>query len=203
MVDLSAYKNIESVLLARITVDEYKADANDEYHQEILKFNDSQTALELILEDGTHELFVGLGNFVSISSTKSELRASSGDLTIGISGIPDSAISEIVNSRLKGSKVEIYRAVVNSSTRVVIATVGRYFGIVNNYSLVETWDLGNGTNMINIICKSHIDNLQNQIKGRRTNPYDEALYFPNDKGFTRVPSLIDATYDFGGSTTTK
>ena len=204
-VNLSTYNQVACALLVRITIEKYRSIVEEPYRTEILKFNDSKYTITLVNKDGQNEVYTALGNFVSITDTRSELRASNTELTIGIAGIPNSAISEISSSMFKGSKVEIYRVIVDAATGTPLAIdgnpVGRFFGIVSNYSFNETWNLGQSTNIINIICTSHINNLQHQIKGRRTNPYDESLLYPTDNGFSRVPTIIGASYDFGTKST--
>lgn len=201
-INLSLYNEIACALLVRITVKNYSTTPGGPYSQQILKFSDSKYPISLNTDAGI-ETYVGLGNFVNISSAASELRASNGDLTISLAGVPDSAISEMVNSRLKGSKVEIYRVIMDAATGIPYNIdgnpAGRFFGIISNYALTETWESGTSTNIIEIICSSHIAHLENIISGRRTNPYDQALLYPDDLGFTNVPSIINASYDFGGN----
>jgi hypothetical protein len=78
----------------------------------------------------------------------------------------------------------------------------KYRGFVNNYSLQEDFDIVSrtSTNSIILICNSAVDVLQNKFTGRKTNPESQKKFFPNDVSMDRVPTLENATFDFGGPT---
>ena len=201
--DLSTYDSIACALLVRITCTKYRTTASGEYTTEVLKFNDSGYVISIDFGTGTPEEYKGLGRLVSISSSRNELRNSSNEVTIAISGIPDSSIAEIMNSKLKGSQVEIFRVLINPQTGEVLNIAGnpagRFYGLVTNFSLEETYDevARLSTNTIGLVCTSHLGWLSQRIQGRRTNPYDQEAYFPGDKSFSKVPSLIGVTYNWG------
>jgi hypothetical protein len=149
------------------------------------------------------ESYVGLGKLLGVTSTVSELKGSTSTVTLTISGIPNTSINEILTSSLKGSPVKIYRVVFNPVNNVQLAIpgnpAGRFFGIVNNYTLEEDFDIENrtSTNTINIECNSVMEFLENKISGRKTNPESMKLFYPNDVSFDRVPNLVGANFNFG------
>lgn len=198
MINLTSYKSIQSHLFVRIQVDYYKSSPSATPEAKVLTFSDR---LEPYTLDG--ELYQGLGRLMNITSTSSEIRASSGDLTITISGIPDSSIYEIVNSRIKGCPVRITRVFFNPTTNEPLEIDGnplaRFRGFVNNYGLNEEYDNSSLTssNTITLICASAIDVLSNKYAGRKTNPYSEKKFYPLDLSMDRVPTLEKATFDFG------
>lgn len=198
MIDLTSYSSIQSNLFVRIHVAEYKVNPGDAYQDVVLKFSDKRGTFLL---DG--EEYIGLGSLMGITSTSSEIRASSGELTITISGIPNTSIFEIVNSKIKGCPVRISRVLFDPVTGEQLDIEGnplaRFRGFVNNFSLEETWDFNTRTssNTITLICASSIDVLSNKFAGRKTNPYSEKKYFPSDLSMDRVPTLENATFDFG------
>lgn len=201
-VNLSSYDTIGSALLVRITVIDYRLIAGAEPIETVLKFTDSNTTITVNTNSGT-ENYVGAGNLMSVTTSRSELRASGSDITISLSGIPNTSIDEIVNSTIKGSRVEVYRVLTNTSTgQPLVITgnpVGRFFGIVTNYALEEDYDVNarTATNTISLICSSWIGVLDKKISGRKTNPYDQKLFYPGDTSMDRVPSLVGANYQFG------
>lgn len=201
--NLNGYNSIACALLVRITCTKYRTTPIGEYTTEILKFNDSGYTVTLDMGDGNIEEYRGLGRLVSISSSRNELRNSSNEVTIAITGIPDSSIAEIMNSKFKGSKVEIFRVLIDPQTGNVLNIpgnpAGRFYGLVTNFSLEETYDNSArlSTNTIGLVCTSHLGWLAQRIQGRRTNPYDQEAYFPGDNSFSRVPSLIGVTYNWG------
>jgi len=197
-INLSSYASIQSHLCVRIQVDQYKASSGGSYTSQTLLFSDSRSNITI-----GGETYLPLGNLMGITTTTSEIRASGDQLTITISGIPDTSIAEIVNSRFKGSSVKVYRMLFDAVTGTQLAIsgnpVGRFFGIVNNYSLQEEYDVATrvSSNTIVIVCSSTVKMLSNKVSGRRTNPSDQKQFYPSDLSMDRVPKLIGANYQFG------
>lgn len=194
--DLSSYKSIGSNLFVRIDVQDYWD--GSAFTPTILRFSDRRTTETINGED-----YLGIGNLMSISTTSSELRVSGNELTITVSGIPNSSIAEIVQSRIKGSPVSVYRKLYNATTDVALNItgnpLGRFFGYVNNYSLSEEYDIETRTssNTIALICTSMVDVLSNKVAGRATNQESEKTFFPNDLSMDRVTALEGMTFNFG------
>lgn len=197
-INLSTYDSIETGLFVRIQVDYYKTSPSATPVMTQLRFSDYKGTVVI-----NGESYVGLGRLLSISSSSSELKPTSGSVTVTVSGIPNTSIAEIVNSRMKGCPVEIYRVVFDPVTGTQLAIsgnpAGRFFGIVSNYTLEEDYDLEArvATNTISMICTSNIDFLQNKISGRKTNPESMKKFYPTDVSFDRVPSLVGANFNFG------
>lgn len=147
--------------------------------------------------------YAGLGKLLGLSASQSELRVSGNDVTITISGIPDSSIAEIINSRIKGSKVTIYRALFNANTEQLISITGnpmtRFIGFVNNLALDEEYDTENrnSSNTLILTCASVVDILSDKISGRKTNPSSMKKFYPSDISMDRVPTLENSFFDFG------
>jgi hypothetical protein len=192
------YSSIQTNLFVRLQIDEYRTSSAGAYTSQVLRFSDSRINYTI-----NSEVYTGLGNLLGVTNSSSEIRPSSGELTITISGIPNTSIDEIVNSRIKGSPVTVYRAFFDVTTGTFInfgsEAYGRFFGFVNSYSLQEEYDIDarTATNTIILICNSSIDVLNNKTSGRRTNPNSEKSFYPNDLSMDRVPTLKNATFDFG------
>lgn len=190
---------IETGLFVRIDVEYYKATASATPTHEILRFSDYKSSVTINGEE-----YLGLGGLVGIGSSTSELRTSSGSLTITISGIPNTSIAQIVNSRIKGSPIEVHRILLVPNTTgaapsVALDPVGRFFGIVSNYSLEENYDIETRTssNTIALICSSSIEHLNNKVAGRKTNPTSMKSFYSTDLSMDRVPNLVGANFNFG------
>jgi hypothetical protein len=198
MPSLLDYSSIQTNLFVRLQIDDYRTSSSGTYSSQVLRFSDKRSNYTI---DG--EVYTGLGNLLGITNSSSEIRTSSGELTITISGIPNTSIAEIVNSRIKGSPVNVYRAFFDVSNEAFIdfgvEAFGRFKGFVNSYSLTEDYDIEarTATNTIVLICNSSIDVLNNKTAGRRTNPNSQKLFYPNDLSMDRVPTLKNATFDFG------
>ena len=197
-IDLSSYTSIETGLFVRIDVTEYRTTSTGTYANEILRFSDYRRSVDI-----DSETYLGLGRLIGVTATSSELKSSSGSVTITISGIPDSSIAEIVNSRIKGSSISIYRVVFDAATGQQLAITGnpagRFFGIVSNYTLEEDYDIEARTasNTIALECSSSAEFLANKVTGRKTNPKSMKTFYSTDVSMDRVPNLIGANFNFG------
>ncbi len=198
--DFSSYSSIESGLFVKIVCTYYKTSPSASPISQTLRFSDLNRTVTV---DGAS--YTGLGNLMGITSTSTELKVTNNDLTITITGIPNTSIAEIINSRIKGSRVTIFRAFYDVSSGTILPVAGnpmtRYSGIVNNYGINEEYDVESRSaiNTINLMCSSFIDVLGNTTKGRRTNPEDEKKFFPNDLSMDRVPTLNRSNFNFGAA----
>lgn len=198
MIDLTSYTKIQSNLFVRIQIDEYTTTSGGSYTSEVLNISDLSYPFDV---EG--ETYTGLGKLLNITSTNSELRVSGGEVTITLSGIPNSSIAEIVNSKIKGSGVKIYRVLFDGTTGEYLSItgnpVGRFNGYINNYSLQEDYDIDSrtSTNTLVLTCSSIVEILNNKIAGRKTNPSSMKKFFPSDLSMDRVPSIENTTFNFG------
>ena len=53
---------------------------------------------------------------------------------------------------------------------------------------------------VNFDCSSTVELLSRKKGGRRTNPESMRKFFPGDKSFDRVPAIVNANINFGGTT---
>jgi len=184
---LSTYKSVETALIVKLELPDGD-----------LLFSDYNTAL---IADG--QTVEGLGRFIAITNTTSELRVSNDTLTLSLSGIPDSSLQSLINSRMKGSYVSVIRVFFDPVTKDFLDIpqnfLGRFFGVVNNYSLDEEWDYTARTskNTVAIVCSSLVSVLERKYAGRRTNPDDQKKFYPGDLAFDRIPALVNSNFQFG------
>lgn len=191
-IDLSPYQSIQSALFIKITI------YDDVGVDEILTFSDYFKALTL---DGTN--YTGLGQLLSVTETVSDLRAAPQELTITISGIPTTNLQDFLNKSIKGSEVSVMRGIFDPQTGILLSIAGnpagRFYGIVNNYSINEDYpEFGkDATNSISIICTSTIGTLDRKIAGRFTNPTSQKSFYPSDTSMDRVPNIAGTNLNFG------
>ena len=111
-----------------------------------------------------------------------------------------------MNANIKGSPIKVLRVFFNATTGSVLSIAGnpsgRFFGLVNNYSLDEEYDVSTrtGINTITLSCSSLTEILENKIAGRKTNPSSFKSYYSTDLSMDRVPSLVNSNFDFGKKT---
>lgn len=179
---------VQTALFVRIDVPDYA----------VLRFSNFNRPITI-----NDESYTALGTLVGITNSSNNLRADNGTLTITIAGIPNSSIAEIVDNKIKGSDVQVWRMFFNPMTgqslNLPANPIGRFHGIVNNYSLEEDWSQGSQTvtNTISIICSSSVQVLSNKIAGRRTNPTDQKKFYPSDVSMDRVSILSTTNFNFG------
>jgi hypothetical protein len=185
-IDLRNRSAVQSAMFVRIDVPDY----------EVLLFSDFDRPYTIDEEE-----YSPLGQLMGISSTSSDLRSTTGELTITISGIPNSSIVEVINNRFRGSSVRVWRVLFDAATSqpLAFAPQGRFQGIVNNYSIEEEYDASaqSATNTVLFTCSSAQELFNNKVAGRRTNPVDQKLFYPNDVSMDRVPKLANANINFG------
>jgi hypothetical protein len=187
-VDLSQYSSLQSNLFVKIVVPGYATLAFSDYFKPVTF-------------SGTN--YQALGQLVTVTETTSNLRAAPEELTVVISGIPENRISEILDNKIKGSRIEVLRAFFNASTGELLNIqgnpAGKFRGVVSNYSINDdlTEDAMTGTISIVLTATSVIDLLNNKITGRRTNPQSHNEFYPNDQSMNRVPALAKSNFNFG------
>jgi hypothetical protein len=190
-IDLSQYRSIQSNMFVKLDIPGYA----------VLAFSDYYQALTL---GGTN--YQALGQLLAITNTTSSLRAAPEELTVTISGIPEGRISEILDNKIKGSRIEVLRAFFDPTTGELLNITGnpagKFKGVISNFSINDDLAEGGDTGTITIVLSatSVIELLNNKVTGRRTNPLDHKEYFPNDLSMDRVPALAKSNFNFGAPT---
>jgi hypothetical protein len=145
--------------------------------------------------------YTNIGNLLKITPTTNDLRATASEMGITLSGLVSSSVSQVLNSPIKGSEIEIYRGFFDPATNTLLNLSPnanpslKFKGIVTNYSVNETFEseTRSMSTDITLTCNSEIEVLSNKVNGRRTNPRD----FPQDKSMDRVSALANSNYQFG------
>lgn len=187
-IDLSSYRSIQTNLFVRLDIPGYQ----------VLTFSDLHKNITF---GGT--AYTGLGQLLSITNTTNNLRSAPEEASVTISGIPTSNITDILNNKVKGSNIKIYRGffdpISGELLNIVGNPAGKFQGVVSNFDITDDLEMGSDTGTITLIltCTSVVELLNNKITGRRTNPVDQELFYPGDKSMDRVPSLAKSNFNFG------
>jgi hypothetical protein len=192
MIDLSSFGAIRTAMFVRIDVPDYQ----------VLAFSDYYRPYEI---SGT--TYNSLGSLMSIGPNVNSLAPTDQQLVVTISGIPNSRLSEILNTRIKGSVVEIQRGIFDANTAQPLSIpgnggsniVGRFRGRVINTGITEDYDNINSTSSVTVqfICASTVGLLVNKISGRRTNQRSQQAWFPIDTSMNTVSALARSNINFG------
>lgn len=148
--------------------------------------------------------FSGLGSYLGISQIQQDIKASSVDLTVSLTGIDPDNISIILSSDIKGSRIEIWRGFLDSNNQIeTISSVQQFFkryqGIISNISINEDYNEQARTRIATCVvsCASMRIVLDNRIAGIRTNPNNWKFLYPGDTSMDRVPVIASTYFDFG------
>jgi len=169
----------------------------------VLRLSTYHKPINLTEPDGIVYQYEAAGVFLSISESVSELRASSVETSLALSGIPIQYAQIVQAQRIKGSRIDVYRVFTDPVTDQVLAISGNpvfmFRGIVSNYGFSETFNEFSldATLVVNLSCTSLVDMLNTKITGRRTNSESMRQYYPSDTSFDRVTNLIGRPFDFG------
>ena len=145
--------------------------------------------------------YTQLGYFLQMSELQDDIKPTTNQVQIAMAGVPSDVVPDFpniaLNSKIKGSRIRIYRAFFENNA--LVDAYLRFSGYVSNYSLNETWE--DDTRMtsfsISLQCSNILALLERQYSGRRTNEKDQKSYYPTDTGMDRVKVLADSSFDFG------
>lgn len=147
--------------------------------------------------------FSGYGSFLQLSPTQRNIKSTSDDLSVGISGLKTENVSLMLSANIKGSIVEVWRGFFDSNNQIITSPSTQFFkryqGIVNNVSIQEEFNEEARIRTATCImtCASFRTILENRMAGIRTNPIQWQTLHPNDTSMDRVPSIVSQYFDFG------
>ena len=196
-INLSGYSSVGVCLCVRLDIPEYG----------VLRLSTFHKHISITESDGYDYAYSPAGVLMSVSEGVSELRASSVETAVGLSGIPVEYAITVQAARLKGSRIEIRRVFCDPITDNPLAISGNpvfmFQGVVTNYGFSETYNEWSDESslIINLSCSSLVDMLNTKITGRRTNQESMSQYYPSDSSFNRITNLIGRPFDFGAPVT--
>lgn len=151
--------------------------------------------------------FTNLGSLLQLSDIKRDVKATSSDLSVSLTGVDGTNIAIVLGSDIKGSRIEVWRGFLDSNNQIIQSPSQQFFkryqGIVSNYSITEDWNEQVRTRVatVGLSCASFRTILENRVGGVRTTPKIWQVYYPNDTSMNRVPSIAGSYFDFGGQPT--
>jgi hypothetical protein len=139
---------------------------------------------------------------MAVGTQQRDIRVTSFDTSIVLSGLGDENIYLALGTRIKGSLVQIYRGFYDENY-ILENAVLRFNGIITGYSITQDFDSIENRNIYSVImnASSYKTVLENRIAGRKTSPnhWNEYADAPAtfDSSMTNVPNLINVYFDFG------
>lgn len=154
-----------------------------------------------ITVDGT--TYTGLGDLLSLGDIQRDIKATSDDLSITLTGIDGNNVHMLLYEDIKGSLVEVWRGFLNTDNQIITSPSQQFFkryqGIVNNMSIAEEYNekLRTRVATCSISCCSFRLILENRMAGIKTNPVSWRQFYPSDSSMDRVPVIQSQYFDFG------
>jgi len=148
--------------------------------------------------------FTNLGSLLQISEIKRDIKATSSDLSISLTGVDGTNVSVVLGANIKGSRIEIWRGFLDSNNQIITTPTQQFFkryqGIVSNFSITEDFNeqLRTRVATVGLSCASFRTILENRVGGVRTTPKIWQAYYPGDTSMNRVPTIAGSYFDFGG-----
>jgi hypothetical protein len=154
-----------------------------------------------ITVDGT--TFSNLGALLSVGDVQRDIKATSDDMTIALTGIDPTNVAIILGNDIKGSLVEVWRGFFDSNNQIITTPTTQFFkryqGIINSVSITEDFNSEMRTRIAtcSISCSSMRRILDNRLSGVKTNQNNWQFIYPNDTSMNRVSEISNTFFDFG------
>ena len=142
------------------------------------------------------QTYTPLGGLLGIGIQQRDIRVTSADTSISLSGIDGNNMAVVLGSKIRGSEVEIIRGFYNNNY-ILSNTAQRFTGIVTSYNISEERQDNDDNFTITLNASSFKSVLENRIAGRKTNSESWKEFNPTDTSMDRVPSIADKQFDFG------
>ena len=142
------------------------------------------------------DVYSPASGYLAIGIQQRDLRATSAQTSISLSGIGPDNIALVLGTKILGSKVQVLRGFYDTNYNLT-STSNRFTGIVTSYNIQEErHDLvDNFTVTIN--CNSFKTLLENRISGRKTNRSSWQYFNPTDSSMNNVDAISGQYFDFG------
>ncbi len=147
--------------------------------------------------------FTNLGALLNVGDVQRDIKATSDDMTIALTGIDSANVALILSNDIKGSLVEVWRGFFNSNNQIITTPTTQFFkryqGIINSVSITEDFNSEARTRIAtcSISCSSMRRILENRLSGVKTNQSNWQFIYPNDTSMNRVSEISNTFFDFG------
>lgn len=141
-------------------------------------------------------VYLPLGGLLSVGAQNRDLKVTSGDTMIALSGVSGNNIYLVLDTKIRGSEVEVWRGFYDSNN-VLGNTYLRFTGIITSYAIEEDRQSQDDNYTVTVAASSYKTVLQNRIAGRKTNQESWQFFDPTDTSMNQVYSIAGVQFDFG------
>lgn len=152
--------------------------------------------------------FTNLGSLLQLSDIKRDIKATSSDLSVSLTGVDGTNVAIVLGADIKGSRIEVWRGFLDSNNQIITTPTQQFFkryqGIVSNFSITEDFNeqMRIRVATVGLSCASFRTILENRVGGVRTTPKIWQVYYRGDTSMNRVPTIAGSYFDFGGQPNT-
>jgi len=147
--------------------------------------------------------FNNLGALLNVGDVQRDMRSTSDDMTIALTGIDPVNVGIILSNDIKGSIVEVWRGFFDANNQIITTPTTQFFkryqGIINSVSITEDFNSELRTRIAtcSIACSSMRRILENRLGGVKTNQSSWQFLYPGDTSMNRVATIANTYFDFG------
>ena len=148
--------------------------------------------------------FANLGALLNVGDVQRDIKATSDDMTIQLTGIDSTNVGIILGNEIKGSLVEVWRGFFDTNNQIITTPTTQFFkryqGIINSVSITEDFntELRQRIATCSIACSSMRRILENRLSGMRTNQDAwQFVYGTSETSMNRVAQISNTFFDFG------
>jgi hypothetical protein len=147
--------------------------------------------------------FANLGALLNVGDVQRDIKATSDDMTIALTGIDPTNVGIILGNDIKGSLVEVWRGFFDSNNQIITTPTTQFFkryqGIINSVSVTEDFNSEARTRIAtcSISCSSMRRILENRLSGVKTNQNNWQFIYAGDTSMNRVSEISNQYFDFG------
>ena len=176
-------------------------------HTEFVRLTTASVTLNFCSAGGSITVggitFTGVYQLLNVSDIPQDIKSTSDDVSISLTGLDPADIVYVLGADVKGSKVEIWRGFLDSNNQVITTPTTQFFrrytGFVNSVSINEDFDEQNRMRIatITLACTSFRRILETRIASLRTNQKSWQFFYPSDTSMNRVAQISNQYFDFG------
>ena len=147
--------------------------------------------------------FNNLGALLNVGDVQRDMRSTSDDMTIALTGLDPANIAIILSNDIKGSIVEVWRGFFDANNQIITTPTTQFFkryqGIINSVAITEDFNSEARTRIAtcSISCSSMRRILENRLGGVKTNQSSWQFLYPGDTSMNRVATIANTYFDFG------
>jgi hypothetical protein len=144
--------------------------------------------------DGT--TFNAAGGLLAVGDQQKDIRVTSADTTVVLSGFTSGIIATVLDTKIRGSKLEIWRGFYDNGGNLT-SNAKRFTGIITSYNIEEDRQQLEDNFTVAVSASNYKTVLENRQASRRTNPESWESFDSTDSSMVNIYSIATQTFDFG------